>query len=423
MELLIIVGLTLLNGVFAMSEMALVSSKKPRLKALADGGDKGAKAALKLLDDPSSFLSSIQIGITSIGIVAGAYGASALAGDVAPIIISVVPDLRESADEIAFVIVIILTTFLSLVLGELVPKRVALTAPERIAATVAPGMQLLAIIGAPLVWVLKASTELLLRLLGLSNVKAQDVTEEEVRSMIEEGHAAGVLESRERDMIEGVMLMADRGVRSIMTPRHQIVWLDPEAPREVTLRRITESGHSRFPVAKGSLSGLVGIIQAKDLVVRDNGVDLTEAAHRPLVVPESLSVMRLLEQMRDSPVRMAIIVDEHGEVQGIVTAADILGAIAGDDVALSSEEAVAAPLEREDGTWLVDGMMRIEEFSNHFALPNAPDAGEAETVAGLVVHALQRVPMAGDAVDIGKLHIEVIDMDRMRIDKLLVQLR
>lgn len=423
MELLIIVCLTLLNGVFAMSEMALVSSKKPRLKALADGGDKGAKAAIKLLDDPSSFLSSIQIGITSIGIVAGAYGASALAGDVAPMILSFAPDLRETADEIAFVVVIVLTTFLSLVLGELVPKRVALTAPERISATVAPAMRLLAVIGAPLVWVLKASTELLLRLLGLSNVKAQDVTEEEVRSMIEEGHAAGVLESRERDMIEGVMLMADRGVRSIMTPRHQIVWLDPDASREDTLRRISESGHSRFPVAKGSLSGLVGIIQAKDLVVRDNGVDLTEAAHPPLVVPESLSVMRLLEQMRDSAVRMAIIVDEHGEVQGIVTAADILGAIAGDDVALSSEEAVAAPLKRDDGTWLVDGMMRIEEFSSHFALSNAPDAGEAETVAGLVVHALQRVPKAGDTVDIGKLHIEVIDMDRMRIDKVLVQVR
>lgn len=423
MELLIILGLTLLNGLFALSEMALVSSKKPRLKALADNGDRGAAAALKLLEDPSSFLSAIQIGITSIGIVAGAFGASALSADVAPLIKEAIPALSDNADEIAFIMVIVLTTYLSLVLGELLPKRVALAAPEKLAALVAPGMGLLAIVGAPLVWFLKLSTELLLRILGLANVKAQEVTEEEVRSMIEEGHAAGVLESREREMIEGVMMMADRGVRSIMTPRHQVVWLDPDAPRADTLTRIAQSGHSRFPVAKGSLDGLVGIIQAKDFVVRDNGVDLGAAAHPPLVIHEGLSVMRLLEQMRDRPVRMAIVVDEHGEIQGIVTAADILGAIAGDDVALSSGEAVSSPVQRDDGTWLVDGMMRIETFAQHFELVRAPEAGDAETVAGLVVHCLQRVPKVGDSVEIGLLHIEVIDMDRMRIDKILVTQR
>lgn len=423
MELLIIFGLTLLNGVFAMSEMALVSSKRPRLKALADSGHGGAGTALKLLDDPSGFLSAIQVGITSIGIIAGAYGASALAEDVAPLIIGAAPTLAESADEIAFVLVIVLTTFMSLILGELVPKRVALVAPERIASFVAPSMRMVAVAGAPLVWILKGTTEILLRVLGLARVKPQEVTEEEVRSIIEEGHAAGVIESREREMIEGVMTMADRGVRSIMTPRHQIVWLEAEAPASTTIATIRDSGHSRFPVARGGLEGLIGIVQTKDLVVQDEHLAVETATHPALVVPERLSVMRLLEQMRDHPVRMAVVVDEHGSIQGLVTAADILGAIAGDDVALSSEEAVAAPVERADGTWLVDGMMQIHEFMDFFKLANLPDADDAQTVAGLVVHKLQQVPTPGDSVQLLDLAIEVVDMDRMRVDKVLVTRR
>ena len=423
MELLIILALTMLNGVFAMSEMALVSSKRPRLKALADAGSGGARAALKLLDDPSGFLSAIQVGITSIGIIAGAYGASALAEDVAPLIVHAAPTLAETADEIAFIVVIVLTTFLSLILGELVPKRVALVAPEKIASAIAPPMTLVALVGAPLVWILKATTEVLLRILGLARVKPQEVTEEEVRSIIEEGHAAGVLESREREMIEGVMTMADRGVRSIMTPRHQIVWLDPDAPPAQTIATIRDSGHSRFPVARGGVDGLIGIVQTKDLVVRDERVAVEAATHPALVVPEGLSVMRLLEQMRDHPVRMAMVVDEHGSIQGLVTAADILGAIAGDDVALSSEEAVAPPRERADGSWLVDGMMQLDAFTEFFDLTHQPDADEAQTVAGLVFHKLQRVPAAGDILDLATLRIEVVDMDRMRVDKVLVTRR
>lgn len=421
LELAILIFLVLLNGVFAMSELAIVSAKKPRLKANADKGDKGAKAALKLLDDPSRMLSTVQIGITLIGIIAGAYGATALADDLAPFIATTAPQLTEWADDIAFGIVIVATTYLSLVLGELVPKRIALSAPESIAGFMAPFMAFLATASGPLVWLLKASTDGLLRMLGLHRTKQSDVTEEEIHSLIEEGHSAGLIEPEERKMIAGVMRLGDRTVRAIMTPRPDIVWLDPGRGIEQNLATIRDSGHSRFPVAEGSVDQVIGVVQTKELLtLKGQEFDLRNAMHAPIVVPESLSVLRLLDSMRGNPVRMVFVSDEYGVIQGLVTAADLLEAIAGDG-ALSADEANLEPVQREDGSWLVDGMMPIDEFERLMGVTGLAEGGQFETVAGLVISLTQRLPVLGDKAERWPLAFEIVDLDGRRIDKVIAR--
>jgi putative hemolysin len=420
-ELVILIFLVLLNGVFAMSELAIVSAKKARLKAKADRGDKGARAALKLLDDPSRMLSTVQIGITLIGILAGAYGATALADDLSPIVVANFPALSEWADDIAFGIVIVLTTYLSLVLGELVPKRIAMTAPEAIAGLVAPSMARIATASGPLVWVLKASTNGLLRVLGLNKAKDDDITEEEIHSLIEEGHSAGLIEPEERSMIAGVMRLGDRTVRAIMTPRPDIVWLDPANSIEDNLARIRDSGHSRFPLAEGSLDHVLGVVQTKDmLTLVGEGIDLRAAMHEPMIVPESLSVLRLLDSMRGNPVGMVFVADEYGMIQGLVTAADLLEAIAGDD-ALWADEAATAPVQRADGSWLVDGMMPIHGFEQLVQTPGLSEEGQFNTVAGLVISLTQRLPAVGDVAERWPLSFEIVDLDGRRIDKVIVR--
>lgn len=419
MDILFLVALVLLNGVFAMSEMSIVSSRPPRLRASAERGDKGARVALKLLEDPSGFLSTVQIGITLIGIVAGAYGATAIADDFAPIIASTAPSLERWADDIAFGIVIALTTYLSLVLGELVPKRVALLAPEAIAAFVAPPMSVLAKVSAPVVWVLKASTEGLLRVAGLNRARRSELTEEEIHALIDEGHSAGLIEPEEREMITGVLRLGDRTVRAIMTPRPDIVWLHPNWTREECLKAIRESGHSRFPVAEGGLDHLIGVVQAKELLTLDR-FDLSAAMRQPLIVPESMSVLRLLEAMRESPVRMVFVADEYGVVHGLITPADLLEAIAG-DVALPADEAIAAPVRREDGSWLIDGMTPVDEFERLVRVSGLGEEGHFDTVAGLVVSLMGRLPATGDTVEHYPLRFEVADLDGRRIDKVIVR--
>lgn len=421
MEIAILVFLVLLNGAFAMSEMAIVSAKKPRLKASADRGHRGAKAALKLLDDPSQLLSTVQIGITLIGVIAGAYGATALADDLAPVITQNVPTLAEWADDIAFGVVIVLTTYLSLVLGELAPKRVALAAPESIASNVAPVMALVARFSAPVVWLLKASTEGVLRVLGLDRVKQDEVTEEEIHSLIDEGHEAGLIEPEEREMIAGVLRLGDRTVRAIMTPRPDIAWLDLNRSDEENLEVIRASGHSRFPVAEGDVDRILGVVQAKQLLTQTgSGLNLRAVMHAPAIVPDTLSVLRLLEAMRERPVRVALIADEYGAIQGLVTAADLLEAIAGDS-ALSPDEAINAPVRRDDGSWLIDGMMPIDEFERLVEVLGLAEQSTFETVAGFVISLTGRVPSAGDKAEYGPLSFEVVDLDGRRIDKLIVR--
>jgi len=423
MELLILVLLILLNGVFALSEMAIVSSRKPRLKAMAEKGNAGAKTALRLLDDPSKLLSTVQIGITAIGVIAGAYGATSLADDMTPWVASLHPSLVAYASAIAFGVVIVLTTFLSLVLGELIPKRIALAAPEPLAAFMAPVMALIERVTSPLVWLLRTVTEGLLTLFGLNRTREEDVTEEEVQSIIAEGEKSGVIEEGEREMIESVMRLGDRSVKAIMTPRTEMVWLDPEMTREELLKEIKDSGHSRFPVAQGDADEIVGIVQTKELfchLAEAGVIDLTAVMHPPVFVPETMPVLRLLEAMKGNPVRMVIVSDEYGGVLGLVTAADLLESIAGDD-ALSVEEGLSPPVLRDDGSWLVDGMTPVDEFEQLVGVRGL-DADEGySTVAGLVMHLLRALPKEGDKIEQAPLTFEVVDMDGRRIDKVLVR--
>ena len=423
MDLFILLALIALNGVFALSELAIVSSRKTRLQLRADKGDLGAKAALKLQEDPSTFLSTVQVGITLIGIIAGAYGATALAEDLSPWIARTVPVLAKHAGLLAFGLVIVATTYLSLVIGELVPKRIAMTSPEGFACVIAPPMALLSRVAFPLVFVLRGSTNLLLGLIGLSNVNTDKVTEEEIKSVIDEGAASGAIDDDERMMIRSVMRLADRDVRSIMTSRKDVVWLDLDDAPEAILKRIALSGHSRFPVARGDLEQVKSVVQTKDLLARSEGKripDFEAAGHKPLFVPDTMTVLNLLESMQASPVQMALVVDELGHVEGIVTAADVLGAIAG-DVAFSDADGLARPQKREDGSWLIDGRMALEDLE----IVLGTDVREEEdasftTAAGLVIHLLQRVPRLSDTVASNGWRFEVIDMDDRRIDKLLV---
>lgn len=422
MELLILVLLILLNGVFALSEMAIVSSRKPRLQAMADKGNAGAKTALRLLEDPSKMLSTVQIGITGIGVIAGAYGATSLADDLTPWVASLHTALVPHASAIAFGLVILATTFLSLVLGELIPKRIALTAPEGFASIMAPMMAMIEVIASPLVWILRASTESVIRLLGLHHTRQEDVTEEELQSLIVEGERAGVIEEEEREMIQGVMRLGDRSVKAIMTPRTEVIWLDPDTPRDELLKEITDSGHSRFPVANGNADQIVGVVQTKELfahLARTGTIDLKAVMHQPAFVPETMPVLKLLESMRGNPVRMVIVSDEYGAVQGIVTAADLLESIAGDD-ALSIEEGLSPPVQRDDGSWLVDGMTPVDEFEQLVGVRGLDEDEGYSTVAGLVMHLLRAVPKTGDKAVRDPLTFEVVDMDGRRIDKVLV---
>lgn len=423
MDLLILIALIALNGVFAMSELAVISARRARLQMMADKGNLGARAALRLQDDPSRFLSTVQIGITLVGIVAGAYGATALAEDVQPFIVALAPGLKANAPFIAYAVVIVATTYLSLIIGELVPKRIALSAPEAFAAVVAPPMAMLSKIAFPIVFVLRGSTNLLLALIGLGKMKSDGVTEEEIESMIEEGAASGAIDAGERTIIRSVMRLADRDVRSIMTPRNEIVWLDLDDAPETLLKEIADSGHSRFPLARRDLEDVIAFVQAKDLLTSSGGVsipDFEAAGHPPVFVPETMSVLNVLENLQASPVQMALVVDELGHVEGIVTAADVLGAIAG-DVAFSIADGLDRPQRREDGSWLIDGRMAVEDVEIMLGASNiGADDDPFTTVAGLVMHHLQRVPELGDKAVVKGWIFEVIDMDGRRLDKVLV---
>ncbi|MFL7904418.1 hemolysin family protein [Azospirillum argentinense] len=420
-EIAIIVALTLLNGVFAMSELAVVSSRKARLQSMADQGNGGAQMALRLIDDPSRFLSTVQIGITLVGVVAGAYGGATL-GDRLGRWLDSFPALAGRGELLGVGGVLVVITYLSIVLGELIPKRIALKSPERVASLIAPPMRLLSRIAAPFVWLLGASTDLLLRLLGLQGAREESVTEEEVRSMISEGTQAGVFAPAEKEMIDGVLRLADRTVRTIMIPRPDVAWLDLGKTQAEQLAAIRAGSHSRYPVCRGELDELVGVIHTRDLVdalVEGRPFELEAQVARPLVVHDGTPILKLLELMKTSGHHLAVVVDEYGSIEGIVTLTDILETIAGDlpDVGEAME---TAAVRREDGSWLVEGWMPVDEFEDTLGLRGVRGTGDFHTVAGLVLHHLGHVPVAGEAFEWNGVRVEVVDMDGRRIDKVLV---
>ncbi|HSK41194.1 MAG TPA: hemolysin family protein [Arenibaculum sp.] len=420
-QILVIVLLTVLNGIFAMSELALVSSRRARLEQMAASGSGGARAALRLMADPGRFLSTVQIGITLIGVVAGAYGGATL-GIRLGAWLETLPGLAGRGQSLGFGLVIVSITYLSLIVGELVPKRIALKAPERTAAVIARPMLLLSRLTAPLVWLLGTSTDLLLRVLGLQGEREAAVTEDEVRSLITEGTRAGIFVPEEKAMIEGVLRLADRPVRSIMTPRHEVVWLDVEDSADQILAEVRGAGHTRFPVCRGQLDEVIGMVHVRELldaVIERGTVDLGKIAVTCLVVHDGTPVLKLLDLMKTSGQHLAVAVDEYGGFEGVATLTDILETIAG-DLPEPGETLERQAARRGDGSWLVDGAMPVDEFEDVSGLRGLRDQGGFHTMAGYVLHQLGRVPAAGDAFERDGTRYEVVDMDGRRIDKLLV---
>ena len=418
-EIFVVIGLMLLNGFFAMSELAVVSSRRGRVAQMAESGNAGAAAALKLIDDPTRFLSTVQVGITFVGIFAGAYSGATFAEPLAEVF---APVLGSWSSTVSVAIVVTLVTYLSLVVGELVPKRIALNNAELIASRVARFLQALAALGAPIVWLLRISTEAAIRLLGLPKTPDSTVSEEEVKSLIAEGARTGVFHAAERDMIDGVLRLADRAVRSIMTPRLDVFWIDLDDPIETIQREIAESGHSRFPAGRESLEEFDGVVHAKDLLdqlAHGRPLDIPAALRQPLVVHEALPILRLLEMFRESPVHMAIVVDEYGAVEGLVTPTDILMAIAG-DLPEEHDDGGSHAVRREDGSWLLDGLLTIDEAERVLEQSDMRGEADYETLAGFVLTNFGRIPQVGDHFSWRGLRFEIVDMDGNRIDRILV---
>jgi putative hemolysin len=421
MEILVLVFLIIINGVFAMSEIALVTARRTKLAKLAEEGDPAARVAVSLGEEPTRFLSTIQIGITSIGILCGIVGESALAAPMAAWMHELGLAQRPS-EVVATAFVVVLITYVAIVVGELVPKRIGQINPEGIALRVARPMNALAIISRPAVRMLSRSTTLLLRLLGLRDEKSPGVTEEEIHALLEEGSESGVIEKSEHAMVRNVFRLDDRQIGSLMVPRSDIIWLDTERPLEENLERMAESDHSRFPVCRGGLEEIHGIISCKQLfnqTLKGGQPDITSQLQSPVYVPETLTGMELLEQFRASGSHMAFVIDEYGEVQGLVALQDVMEAVTGEFHTESQEDAWA--VQREDGSWLLDGLIPLLELKDLLELREVPeeDKGRYHTLSGMVMWLLGRLPRTGDVIAWEAWRLEVVDLDGKRIDKVL----
>ena len=420
-DCVIIFGLIALNGVFAMSELAIVSARRPRLEAMARKGSKGAARAMALGADPGRFLSTVQIGITLIGILAGAYSGASLGGPAGQRlqVIGVPP---EWAQTMGFTLVIAATTFLSLVIGELVPKQFALRAPEPIAAAMALPMQWLAKLTAPFVWLLDNTSALIFRILGLDRETQSHVTAEELHLIVAEASKSGVIEESERAIISGVVRLADRPVREVMTPRTEVAWIDVDASPEMLRIAILESGHSRVLVAEGSVDKVIGVVQSRDIVaalLNNKPLDLRALMRNAPILPDQVDAMDALGALRGADVPMALVHDEYGHFEGIVTPVDLLAAIAGDFASDTDDDGEPALIEREDGSLLVSGWMAADSLAERLGLA-LPEDRDYATAAGFVLETLKHIPETGEWFEAQGWHFEVIDMDGRKIDKLLV---
>jgi putative hemolysin len=421
MEILLLIALIVLNGLFAMSEIALVTARRARLARLAEDGDGAAAVAIKLHDEPTRFLSTIQIGITSIGILNGIVGEAVLAEPFAIWMHELGLD-KDTSSIAATALVVVSITYFSIVIGELVPKRIGQFNPEGIARLVARPMQFLALFTRPFVHLLTFSTDTILRILGQREQPGQSVTEEEIHAMIQEGSDAGVIEDQEHEMVRNVFRLDDRQIGSLMIPRADIVYLDVDLPVEENMQWIATSDHSRFPVCRGGLHDILGIVNAKQLLTQKiKGNEANLAAHlQPAVfVPETLNGMDLLGHFRASGTQMVLVVDEYGEVQGLVTLQDVLEAVTGEFKPRNQEDAWA--VQREDGTWLLDGLIPIPELKDRLAWKSVPeeDKGRYHTLSGLVMWLLGRLPVTGDKTGWEGWELEVVDLDGKRVDKVL----
>jgi putative hemolysin len=423
MDVALLVFLILLNALFAMSEMALTAARKARLAVMVEAGEAGAQAAMDLHDRPTRWLSTVQIGITSIGILNGIVGDAAFS---APLSAWLHDEMRvplKAADVSATALVVIIITFLTIIFGELVPKRVGQMFPETIARLAAPPMEWLSSATRPFVWLLSASTEGVLRLFGLHNAAVRAVTEEEIAASLEEGVDAGVIEEHEHQMVRNVFRLDERQIGSMMIPRNEIAWIDVDAALNDVLAIISEHEHSRFPVCRGGLDDVIGVLPAQRLLAplaAGQKPALGELLQPPVFVPETLSGMELLEHFRVAETQLVFVVDEYGAVQGVITVRDVLEAITGEFSAPSENNAWA--VQRDDGSWLMDGLIPVPELKDRLALRELPeeDRGRYNTLAGMIMLLLGRLPVTADHVDWEGWRFEVVDLDGKRVDKVLV---
>ena len=420
LDILIIVGLILLNGVFAMSELAIVSSREARLRALAKSGSGGAQCALALAADPSRFLSTVQIGITLISVIAGAYSGASLGTPAAQrlVLLGLEPDTAET---VGFGIVIIFVTFLSLIIGELVPKQFALRSPEPIAVIVSRPMRWLSKATAPLVWLLDKASALIFRLIGLNRESRNAVTAEELHLVVAEAQTAGVLEEEERAIISGIVRLADRPVREVMTPRTDVDWIDISATRQDIHEAVLESPHSRLPVADGSIDNIVGVVQTRDLLVElleGRELDIRQLVKKGPVIPDLMDAMDALGVLRTADVPLAFVHDEYGHFDGIVTPGSIIAALAGAFVHDLDDDDDPPLIEREDGSWLISGAGNADLLADRLGI-QLPHDRDFSTVAGFALSVLKRIPHTGENFRYDHWTFEIVDMDGRKIDKLI----
>jgi putative hemolysin len=415
--------LILANGVFAMSEIAVVAARKVRLQQRAEEGDERAKAALDLAHDPEKFLSTVQFGITLVGVLAGAYGGNRLAAPLSERIAQV-PQLVRYADNIALGLVVTVITVLSLIVGELVPKRIALNSPEAIASWVARPMMILAKVGGPAVAVLTSSTNFLLRVFGIRGEAEPNLTEDEIKALISQGAETGAVGVTEENIVQRVFQLGDQRVAAIMTPRPDIEWVDVDASEEELREFLASHSHTQFVVCHGGLDEVLGIVRSADLLplaFKGGPIDLRSLTREALFVPDSMPAVQLLESFRGSHKHVALVMDEYGAVEGLVTITDLLTAIVG-ELPADAGEAAGSFVSRADGSWLVEGSAAMEDVTAHFGLDGLPEdeTGAYHTIGGFVMARLGRVPKAADHFEWGGMRFEVIDMDGRRIDKVLV---
>lgn len=418
-EIIVIIFLTMLNGLLAMSELAIVSSRKSRLEQMIKDGDKGARSALLLLGNPSRFLSTVQIGITLIGLSAGAFSGATI-GHRLGLWLDSFPVISPYGDILGIGVTVIVITYLSVIIGELVPKRIAFAQPERIAAFIARPMQVLSLIFTPAVWLLHVSTEGVLRVFHMSANRETSITEDEVKSLITEGTRAGVFAPQEKEMIDGVLRLADRPVRAIMTPHSRIIWLDSQSDRDTILKILETNRFSRVLVCDGTLDKPIGVVNAKDLLPKAMtcaDINLADLITPLLYVPENTSILILLNQFKKEKVHVAAVIDEYGMTKGLVTLTDVIEAVAGDLPELG-EDMTPEITQRNDGSWLIDGMLPTDELESVTGI----SVGKSmKILAGFVMEQLGHIPAAGESFIYGSYRFEVVDMDGNRIDKVLIQ--
>jgi putative hemolysin len=416
-EIAVIAALILLNGLLSMSEAAMVASRKARLQQMANDGDQASRTVLHLLDDPNVFLSTVQIGITLVGVLAGAVGGATLSSGLAGLLARI-PLLAPYSEELAIGIVVLTITTLTIWLGELVPKRLALQNPERIARMAARPMLFVSRLFSPLVKLMGFGTNLVLRILGVKPSSEPPITEEELQVLIDQGTQAGVFEEAEHDMVEGIFSLGEQRVYSLMTPRTEIVWLDIEDSIDEIRTKIAENEYSRFPVREDTLDVILGIVKARDMLVASlsgDPIKLKQVLKPAFYIPETMSAARALEIFKEKGTEMLLVIDEFGGLQGLLTIHDIIEEIVGQ---IEIEEPQAT--QRQDGSWLLDGMLEVDEFKEIFNLPVLPHEQEYETLSGFVMMSLGRVPQTTDHFEWHGLRFEVIDMDGRRVDKVLV---